>query len=98
MSALGLTQSQVAERLSRSQSTLACWLSGRNIPNLNDIEALARVLDLEPALLAFGAPPMHGATARRILAVIERLPETEQKKLESVLSHLAGVGAIATEN
>lgn len=96
MAELGLTQSQIAERISRSQSTLACWLSGRNIPNLNDIEALAQALEMEPAVLAYGSPaPLHEA-GRRILSVLERLPEQEQEKLASVLSHLAGVGS--TEN
>ncbi|UGA37915.1 XRE family transcriptional regulator [Chromobacterium haemolyticum] len=49
-----LSQRTVAERMNRSQSTFACWLNGRNIPNLEDINQLARALEVSAPWLAYG--------------------------------------------
>lgn len=51
--AAGLTQTELAERISAAQSTVATWERGKNEPNLAQILRLGRVLHKSPEWLAF---------------------------------------------
>lgn len=87
----GLTQRAVAERMNRSQSTFACWLNGRNIPNLDDMDALAEALGVDAAWLAYGIEVRANPVVGRIMDAIHELPADETKKLADVLEALKGV-------
>ncbi|WP_110313179.1 helix-turn-helix domain-containing protein [Aquitalea magnusonii] len=85
-----LTQRKVADLMSRSQSTFACWLSGRNTPNLDDIQALSNALGVSPAWLVYGVQSRENPIVGRILSVLQELPEEDAAKLADVFETLAG--------
>lgn len=85
-----LTQRDVAEKMHRAQSTLACWLNGRNKPNLDDIDQLAAALGVDAAWLAYGIESRADPITGRILDILKELPEAEGKKLADVFEALKG--------
>ncbi|OBU84568.1 hypothetical protein MY55_21285 [Chromobacterium subtsugae] len=85
-----LTQRAVADRMHRSQSTFACWLNGRNVPNLEDIDALAGALGVDAAWLAYGIEVRANPVVGRIMDAIHELPAGETQKLADVLEALKG--------
>lgn len=85
-----LTQRTVAERMHRSQSTFACWLNGRNIPNLDDMDSLAEALGVDAAWLSYGIENRANPVVGRIMDAIHELPADETKKLADVLEALKG--------
>ena len=50
----GLTQDALAERLHVTRQAVSNWETGKNQPDLETLEVLARALDLEPAELICG--------------------------------------------
>ncbi|MDE1714910.1 helix-turn-helix transcriptional regulator (plasmid) [Chromobacterium amazonense] len=90
MRAKKLTQQAVAEHMHRSQSTFACWLNGRNLPNLEDMDALAKALDVDTAWLVYGIETREDPVITRIMDMIRELPEDQAKKLADVLEALKG--------
>ena len=50
----GLTQDALAERLHVTRQAVSNWETGKNQPDLDMLEALAGVLDLDPAELIYG--------------------------------------------
>lgn len=47
----GLTQRQIAERMGAHQPNVSAWLSGKTIPDVPNLERLAKAMDMDPDLL-----------------------------------------------
>lgn len=86
-----LSQRAVAERMNRSQSTFACWLSGRNVPNLEDMDQLASALGVDTPWLVYGIEYREDPIVGRIVDVIKDLPAEESEKLAEVFEAIKGV-------
>src|SRR5438270_636065 len=53
----GLTQSELAKRLSISQAAVSAWSKGTKMPTPENIEAMAAALSASPQWLAYGEGP-----------------------------------------
>lgn len=80
----GLTQKQLSELVGKSRGTIVQYEQGRLQPPLQQIEAMARVLDVAPELIAFGRQGITGLS--RESASVTSLPEVEIDGREEVVS------------
>lgn len=84
---LGLSQSQLGERLHKTQAAVSYWENGKRSPTFDDLLALCRLLDKEPAY--FLATDEYRRPIRAVVqAVLERF---ELSRLNGDLEHLVGV-------
>lgn len=92
--ARGLTQAQLAERVSISVEMVGKIERGVSAPSLETIEKLSRALDVQPAAL-FGAktsataPDSRSAILQRIDRHLANLNEADLTKVEGILAALA---------
>jgi len=88
----GLTQAQVCERAGISIDAVTRIESGRRQPELRTIELLAIALGVAPTAFFEGAPEARSnpvpVVVRRMVALIESLPDDAQLLAEGVLSGL----------
>jgi transcriptional regulator with XRE-family HTH domain len=49
-----LDQKEVAKRLGYSGGTVSDWFTGKRMPSVEQLEAIAKLLDASPGYLAFG--------------------------------------------
>lgn len=84
----GLTQRVVAAHMSRSQSTLACWLNGRNTPNINDMNSLADALGVDPAWLTYGIEARENPVICRVLEALNGMRTADLEKIADILEAL----------
>jgi transcriptional regulator with XRE-family HTH domain len=80
----GLTQKQFSELVGKSRATIIQYEQGRLQPPLQQIETMARVLDIAPELLAFGRQGITGLAAES--AGVSSIPEIELDGREEVVS------------
>lgn len=73
----GMTQADVAERAGVSRSTYSYWESGRNIPTLENVEALADAFNV-PISTFWETPEMVNATRNATKADYEMLEQFHQ--------------------
>jgi Zn-dependent peptidase ImmA (M78 family)/DNA-binding XRE family transcriptional regulator len=68
----GISQAELARQLGKTQTAISYWEAGRRVPDVEDIVALAGVLELEPGeLLTVEQPPKSPRVLLR--AEVERL-------------------------
>lgn len=80
----GLTQKQLSELVGKSRGTIVQYEQGRLQPPLQQIEAMAKVLDVAPELIAFGRQGITGLG--RQSASVSSLPEVEIDGREELVS------------
>lgn len=71
----GLTQKQLSELVGKSRATIVQYEQGRLQPPVQQIETMAKVLNVPPELIAFGRRGLTGL--RHDNAAVTSLPEVE---------------------
>lgn len=71
----GLTQKQFSELVGKSRATIVQYEQGRLHPPIQQIETMAKVLDVPPELIAFGRLGLNGLNSES--ADVTSLPEVE---------------------
>ena len=80
----GFTQKQFSELVGKARATIIQYEQGRLQPPLQQIEAMAKVLEVAPELLAFGRQGITGLG--RESADVTSLPEVEVDGREDVVT------------
>src|SRR5436305_10003308 len=63
----GLSQSQLAVKVGRTQATVSLWESGKRMPTVPDLVVLARELGVEPGEFFGRAAPAAAPDQRRVV-------------------------------
>ena len=91
--ARGLSQAQVAEQLGMSQNAYACWERKPVALRPDQVEQLAKILDVSVEALfnGDGGPDRKGGPtgkARRVFDEVSRLPRKRQQRILSVVEDM----------
>ena len=65
---LGLSQEQLAEKLSVTRQAVSNWETGRTQPSLEMLEALAKAFEVDLLTVIYGQPPVTEDTAAKAAA------------------------------
>lgn len=82
---IGLTQERLAVELDVTQGSIANWINGRREPNIEQFEALAKALDVDPRWLVFG--PYHDHEAEHLWKCIQTAPKIKRDAIFSLLDY-----------
>jgi len=87
---LGLTQDDLAEKLSVTVGAYQHWLSRRRVPDKLDVfEAIAKALKMSPSFLLYGVYDPENPKTNEVLSLMERMPEYKQEMLVAAAKSLA---------
>ena len=84
-----LTQQEVASKVGITVRSISGWESGKTVPHMETLAALARVLGQEPQPLTATAQEMTG---RRLAAKVERVAPRIEGALNEVVLNLRTEG------
>ena len=86
---LGLTQDELAEKLSVTVGAYQHWLSHRRTPDkLEMFEAIAKALKIAPSFLLYGVHDPENPKANQVLSMMVNMPEYKQEMLVAAAKSL----------
>ena len=96
--ALGLTQTELGEKLGVKTNAVSKWECGRvdDIPT-SKIKAMAKLFDVQPSYLIDEKQPAHtnegelNAEDKRLLMMIHNLTPENRERIAEIIKALAGI-------
>jgi transcriptional regulator with XRE-family HTH domain len=89
-----VTQDYLAGRMSRSQGTIAHWLSGRREINLSDFLQMCEFAGADPQYILFGAIPRENPADLELNKLLVKFPELKARVATPPVSNDAVAAAL----
>lgn len=88
----GLTKKELAEAISVSPVAVGQWESGAANPRPDNVDSLARVLDVSPAFFGVGRPYLRLDVASAHFRSLRKTPVTQRNKAVAYVEQVWEIG------